>query len=391
MSAAFVVFLKEVRENLRDRRTVINSLLAGPLIAPLFFVIIINAAINRQMDKSEKTLMVPVVGAEHAPNLIASLKQANIQIEAAPAAPEQAVRDQQFDVVLRIPANYEAAWNKGEPAQVELLFDASQRDAGASVSRLRRALESYSGTIGAQRLVMRGISPTVARPVLVADRDQSTAQSRSGNLFGMLPYFFILGAFMGGMALAIDTTAGERERQSLEPLLVNPAPRWKILAGKLAATSSFALATVLLSILAFAVAGQALPTERLGIALDFGPRFIASSLFVMAPLALLLSTLQTLTAAFARSFREAQTYLTLLMFVPIVPTMLMTLYPVKTQTWMFAVPLIGQHVSILGLLRGDVVPLASLLLCFVATSLAALLTVLVTAKVYQSERLAISG
>ena len=391
MSPSFVVFLKEVRENLRDRRTVINSLLAGPLIAPLFFVVIINAAINRQMDKSEKALTVPVVGAEHAPNLIAALKQANIEIEAAPAQPEQAVRDQESDVVLRIPADYEAAWNKGEPAEVELLFDASQRDASASVSRLRRALESHGNTVGVQRLIVRGISPSVARPLLVADRDQSTAQSRSGNLFGMLPYFFILGAFMGGMALAIDTTAGERERQSLEPLLVNPLPRWKILAGKLAATSSFAMATVLLSILAFALAGKWLPTERLGIALDFGPRFIACTLFVMAPLALLLSSLQTLTAAFARSFREAQTYLTLLMFVPIVPTMLMTLYPVKTQTWMFAVPLIGQHVSILGLLRGDPVPLSSLALCFAGTALAALLAVLVTAKVYQSERLAISG
>lgn len=391
MNASLVVFLKEVRENLRDRRTVINSLLTGPLIAPLFFVLIINTAITRQIDRADKPLKLPVIGAEHAPNLIAALKQADVEILPPPGDAEQVVRDQEADVVLRIPPGYGAAWTKGEPAQVELIFDASQRDASSSVQRLRRTVESYGGLVGAQRLVVRGISPTVAKPVVVADRDISTAQSRSGVLFGMLPYFFILGAFMGGMPLAIDTTAGERERQSLEPLLANPLPRWRILAGKLGATSSFALTSVFLGILAFAVAGHWVPAEKLGIALEFGPRFIASTLLVMAPLAVLLSALQTVTAAFARSFREAQTYVTLLMFVPIIPTLLMSLYPVKAQTWMYATPLVGQHVSILGLLRGDPVPASMLALCFASTALAALVVAAIAAKVYQNERLAISA
>ena len=391
MSPSLIVFFKEVRENLRDRRTLINSLITGPLMAPLFFVLIINAAVTREADRAEKVLKVPVIGAEHAPNLVAALKRSNIEIVAAPVDPEKAIRDQDSDMVLRIPADYADAWNKGEPAQVELLFDNSRQDSGALVDRVRKMVEGYSSTVGAQRLVVRGISPTVARPIVIASRDQSTPQSRSGIMFGILPYFFILGAFMGGMPLAIDTTAGERERQSMEPLLINPVARWKIIVGKLMATSAFAMTTVFLGILAFALAGRAMPTEKLGIVLNFGPQFIASTLFVMAPLAVLLASLQTFVAAFARSYREAQTYLAVLTFVPVVPTLLLVLYPTKTQTWMFATPLIGQHVSILGFLRGDTIAFSSLLLCFVTTAIAALLLVWATTRLYEGERVAITG
>jgi sodium transport system permease protein len=207
----------------------------------------------------------------------------------------------------------------------------------------------------------------------------------------MLPYFFILGGFIGGMALAIDTTAGERERQSLEPLLANPVPRWQLLAGKLGATTAFAIATVLLSIVAFAAVGHFLPTEKIGMSLEIGVRFVAKVLFVMLPLAAMLAALQTLVAAFAKSYREAQTYLSLLVFVPVIPTMLLTLLPVKVQMWMYALPLMGQQVIITRLLRGEFVPNAGLALCFVCTAAAALIVGAITARVYRSERLAISA
>ncbi len=391
MKSILTVFWKETRENLRDRRTVLNTLLTGPLFAPLVFALVINAAVTRELDKAEKPLEVPVIGAEHAPNLVAALKQQNIVIKEAPADPERAVREQDADLVLRIPADYAEAWRKGESAQVELIHDASQRDAQGPVTRLTRVLEGYSQRTGALRLLSRGLAPDLVRPVVVATRDQSTAQNRSGVLFGMLPYFFILGGFIGGMALAIDTTAGERERQSLEPLFANPVSRGRILAGKLAATSAFAFTTVVLSIIAFSIAGHFLPTEKLGMVLDLGIRFGAQTLFVMLPLVLLLSILQTLAAAFAKSYREAQTYLSLLMFVPVIPTMMLSIFPLKVETWMYAVPVMGQQVAITRFLRGDVVTTPELLLCFGATALAAFVVYLITARIYASERLAISG
>ncbi len=390
MNSVLVVFLKEVRENLRDRRTVINTLLTGPLLAPVIFVLIINGIVSREIEKAEKALPVPVIGAEHAPDLIAALKQQNMEIKDAPTDPERAVRERDVDLVLRIPSSYAEGWRSGEPAQVELIYDASQRDAQGSVNRLRGALENYAQRTGGLRLLARGISPGVIRPLVVADRDQSTAQTRSGTLFAMLPYFFILGAFIGGMALAIDTTAGERERQSLEPLLVNPVSRSRILIGKLAATSVFALTSVFLGIVAFSLIGRWLPTEKLGMSLDIGPRFAMTTMLAMLPLVFLIATLQTLAAAFARTFREAQTYLSLLMFVPAVPTMLLSLFPVKTETWMYAVPLMGQQITITRLMRGDSVTPAELGICFACTAIAALLVYAITAAIYRGERLAIS-
>ncbi|HEY8012174.1 MAG TPA: ABC transporter permease [Rudaea sp.] len=391
MKSALVVFLKEVRENLRDRRTVINTLITGPLFAPLIFVLAINTVVSRELDKAEHPLVLPVIGAEYAPNLIEALKQQRVEIKPGPADAERAVREQDADVVLRIPAKYAEDWNKGQPAQVEIVYDESQRDAGSSVNRLRGMLDSYGQRSGALRLLARGLSPAVMRPLVVAERDQSTPQGRSGLMFSMLPYFFILGAFIGGMALAIDTTAGERERQSLEPLLANPVPRGQILAGKLAATTAFAVTTVMLSIIAFSVAGHFMPTERIGMVLQIGPRFLASTLFVMLPLAMLLASLQTMVAAFARSYREAQTYLSLLMFVPVIPTLMLSILPIKAKLWMYAVPLMGQQVAISRLLRGDAVAPSALLLCFVCTAAAALIVYFVTSRIYHSERLAISA
>jgi sodium transport system permease protein len=391
MNAAVVVFLKEVRENLRDRRTVINTLVTGPLFAPLMFVLLINALVTRELEKAERPLPLPVVGAEHAPNLVEALRQQNVEIKPGPADPERAVREQDADVVLRIPPRFAEAWARGEPAEVELVYDESQREAGGSVGRLRALLEHYGERGGALRLLARGLSPNVIKPLTIAARDQSTPQSRSGNLFAMLPYFFILGGFIGGMALAIDTTAGERERQSLEPLLANPVPRWQVLVGKLGATTVFALTAVLLSILAFSLVGQLLPTEKIGMSLEIGPRFVATTLFAMLPLAVLLAALQTLVAAFAKSYREAQTYVSLLMFVPVIPTLLLSILPLKTQPWMYAVPLMSQQVVITRLLRGDLVPAPGLLASFACTALAALLACVVTARIYRSERLAISA
>jgi len=391
MRSIVTVFAKELKDSLRDRRTVINTLVTGPLLAPLLFVLLINTVVTRELEKGEKPMVLPVSGAQYAPNLVAALRQADVKIEPAPADPERAVREQDADVVLRITPHFADAWNKGQTAQVEVIYDESQSDSRSAARRLHALLDGLSARTGALRLVARGLSPSLQQPIVVAERDQSTPQSRSGVLFAMLPYFFIIGAFIGGMAIAIDTTAGERERQSLEPLLVNPVPRWKILAGKLATTTTFALATVLLSVLAFAVVGHLMPTDRIGMTLDIGVTFVVRTLVVMLPLAALIASVQTLVAAFAKSYREAQTYVSLLMLVPIVPVLLLSFLPYKAQLWMYAVPLMGQQIVIARLVRGDAVPAVALAACFVCTALVAIVACVVTARIYRSERLAISA
>ena len=391
-SRAFVtVFLKEVKENLRDRRTLVSAFLTGPLLGPIMLVMLLNITLNREFNKAEQPLPVPVIGANYAPNLIAALKAGGIVPTAALGNPEVAVHKQDADVVLRISPDFVTSWRKGEPVQVEVIYDSSQRDANTAVERVSQLVESYARQQGAMRLVARGLAPSTAWPVVAARRDQATAQARAALMFSILPYFFVLTVFMGGMYLAIDLTAGERERQSLEPLFANPVSRWKILAGKLAAICVFSVASLLISLVAFGVVGRFLPTEKLGMELDLGLHFSGHVLLLMLPLIVLLAALQSMVAAFAKSYREAQTYLSLLMFVPVLPSILLSTMPIKAQAWMYAVPLLGQHLGIMQLLRGDGIDMQQMALCLTGSLAAAVLGVLVTAHLYQSERLAISG
>jgi len=385
------VFLKEVKENLRDRRTLTSAFLTGPLLTPLLFLMLISYTVNRALDKAEQPLKVPVIGAEYAPNLIDALKAGGIVPQAPLANPEQAVRNQDADVVVRLSADYPKAWRKGEPVQVEVLFDSSRSDTDASVNRVSKLIENYARQQGALRLVARGLSPGTAWPVAVARRDQATAQSRAVLMFNMLPYLFVLTIFIGGMYLAIDLTAGERERQSLEPLFANPVPRWKVLLGKLAAIAAFSTASLLISLVAFGVIGRFIPTEKLGMEVNLGWEFASHVLLLQLPLVALLAALQSMVAAFAKSYREAQTYLSLLMMVPILPSVMLMVMPIKPQDWMYAVPLLGQHLGILDLLRGNGMAADHLALCLAGSAAAAIVAVLITMQLYRSERLAISA
>jgi sodium transport system permease protein len=275
--------------------------------------------------------------------------------------------------------------------QVELIYDSSQRDASTPVERVTKLIEGYARTQGAMRLVSRGLSPATAMPVSVAKRDQATAQSRAVLMFNILPYLFVLTIFIGGMYLAIDLTAGERERQSLEPLFANPVARWKIFLGKLAAICTFSAASLVICLIAFAVIGRFIPAEKLGMELELGPSFGARVLLLQLPLIVLLAALQSLVAAFAKSYREAQTYVSLLMMVPILPSVVLMVLPIKAQDWMYAVPLLGQHLGILDLVRGTGVSATHLALCLGGSALAALVVTVVTMQLYRSERLAISS
>lgn len=390
MKAALVVFLKECRESLRDRRVLFNTLVLGPLLGPALFVMLLRLTIARELTQAEKPLPVAIIGAAHAPNLIAALEQAGLQPLPAKPDVEAAIRAQKLDLALRIPDSYASDWRAGRPAQVELLYDSSRRDVLAALQRLRAMLESYSRRTAAMRLMVRGLAPTLSVPLLVAARDQATAQGRGALLFAMLPYFLILSALIGGTWLAIDSTAGERERASLEPLLVNPVPRDRILLGKVLATSAFSLASLGLSLLAFMVAGWLLPAGQLGMSFSLGPRVIAAILPLMAPLVVLLVSAQILVTAFAKSVREAQTYLALLQLLPVIPSVVLSILPLKPQLWMYAVPLLGQQLTIMQLLRAEALTLPGVLLCVLATACAALAAFWAARRNYASERLAVS-
>jgi sodium transport system permease protein len=391
MRAALTVYLKECQESLRDRRVLLNTLVIGPLLAPLLFVIILRVTLSREIDRSERALPVVVIGAEHAPNLIAALEQQGLILLPPVADAEEAIRQQHIELALRIGEHYADDWDAGRPAQVDIVYDSSRREGNNQVARLQGMLSYYSRRTAAMRLMTRGIAPSIGTPLLIAERDQATPSARGALLFAMLPYFLILTCFMGGMWLAIDSTAGERERQSLEPLLANPVGRGQILLGKLGAAATFSFVCLVLGLIAFAVAATFLPAQRMEMSLNMGPRAIAAILPLMIPLVLLIVVAQLLVSAFARTYREAQTYLGLLQMLPVIPSVLLSIMPFTPTLWLYGIPLIGQQLAIMQILRGEVLRAPALLLCTVTTLLALTLVFWMARRVYESERFAINS
>ncbi|MGB0217823.1 MAG: ABC transporter permease [Sinimarinibacterium flocculans] len=389
--AWITVFSKEVRENARDRRTLASALLYGPLVGPVLFAVLISFIMVQQREKLEKPLELAIVGAEHAPNLVRHLARQGVIVQPAPGDAEAAIREQREDVVLRIGPRYAEHWQAGKPAPVDLLFDASRTHTGATVERTRALLQQYASTVATLRLQVRGIAPQIVTPVAVVDRDLSTPQSRTGMIMAMLPYFLILSAFVGGMYLAIDTTSGERERQSLEPLLITPVSRAQIMFGKLLATSAYAAASLLICVLAFVVSLGMIPADVAGFSLQLPAATAVSIMLTVLPIALLAASTQTVVAAMAKSFREAQTYLQFLILLPAVPSLVLVVNPMKPALWMYLTPLFGQSALIGELVRGEEVPVAYIAACSATTVLLSGLFAALAVRLYRSERLAVSA
>ena len=312
MSTLLTVFRKEVLDNFRDRRTMLTALLMGPLFGPLLFGFVINMSIERSMSDAEQSLDVPVIGAEHAPNLMAYLHSANLNVIDAPAdrdAAIDAIKLGTHNVVVIVPEDIAESLLDGVPARIELVSDQANSGGDRDARRVRNALRAYTQQLAGLRLVARGISPTVMQPLIVDDIDVSTPSGRSGMLLGMMSYFFIFALLMGGMYLAIDSTAGERERGSLEPLLALPVTRDQLMLGKIAATCLFMALSLALSLVAFSVSLRFMPLESLGMTPNFGPQVMLAAFLILLPFVLLGAALMTLVASFTKSYREAQTWL----------------------------------------------------------------------------------
>ncbi|MEY4094887.1 MAG: hypothetical protein RLZZ53_2086 [Acidobacteriota bacterium] len=341
MTQTIVVIKKELKDWSRDRRSILTVLMSS-LLAPGIIFFMFNSMASRQ--RSVEDITVPVVGASHAPAFVNWLKQqAGVTIADGPQDPEEAVRSRREDVVVVIDEDFAKNFAASRPAQVRLISDGSSQNARPKIQRVRQMLQRYGGEIGSLRLIARGISPVVAQAVQVEDVEVSSAQQRAAMILGFIPLFVMLSAFTGAMGISTDSTAGERERGSFEALLVNPAPRITIAAGKWLAGTCTAWATVAITATLLFTMFRYLPLQDLGIRFRLGTPELLGTMAVVLPLAPLIVAIQMYVATFAKSFKEAQSYLSFLMMAQMIPGMMATMNPTGTKAWMYYVPWIGQQ------------------------------------------------
>lgn len=384
------VFRKEVKENFRDRRTLLSALLMGPLFGPILFAFVINLSLKQSLSNEEEALDLPVMGQQHAPNLVTYLGSKNINVIDGPDSRDAAmaeVASGERDVVLLIPESFGEDLADFVPATVEIISDQSNTTAEREARRARRALNAYNQELAVGRISLRGISPQILRPLNIDEVDVSTPSGRAAILLGMLSYFFLFALLTGGMNLAIDATAGERERGSLEPLLCLPVKRDHLIFGKIFAACLFMAMSLMLSLVSFYFTLKFVPLEDLGMTPNFGPDVVIKGWLLLLPFALVGAALMTLVASFTKSFKEAQTWVSVVLLAPTMPILIVSILMVRPSTALMFVPSLSQHLLLVGLIKNEPVNTMHVAVSVIGTLAVGAILTLVCARLYRREGL----
>jgi sodium transport system permease protein len=390
MHAILTVFGKEFRENLRDRRTLFTALIFGPLFAPLLFAAILSLMVQRGDAQKDQPLSLAISHSERAPNLVSQFVQNGVTVVPVSYEDSQAraaVQRREHKLILMVPDDYATRFAAGRPAPLMLYSDASDNFAERDERRVKAVIGQYSSTLVRLRMLARGLDPLMLAPIAVHDVDVSTPASRSVLALGTMSYFILLTMLMGGLYLSIDATAGERERGSLEPLLTTPVRREHLIYGKILAACAYMTLSLVLSVTALSIVLRFVGLESFGMSVNMGPLTALKMILFCLPLIPLGASLMTIVAAYTRSYREAQTYLGLVLLVPTLPLVFAGALGLRPTLPLMAAPSLSQHFLITSLLRDEPLPLSYVALSVGVTLALGLVLAAVAGRLYHREAL----
>lgn len=381
MSAAWIVFRKELLDALRDRRTLLMVLLSSVAIGPLVLVLISSLVAGIEKRAEARELLVQ--GIEHGPTLVNFLQRQTFTLRAPPADYERQLQDSKLgEPVLVIPPDFEAQIARGEVPVLELIGSSANTRVQTSLGRVHRVVQAFNQEQATLRLAVRGVPPSVLEAVQLDERNLASPGSRAAQLATMVPFFVLMAVLYGALNAALDTTAGERERGSLEPLLMNPASHAAIVLGKWGAVASVAMLIALLSCFSFLPAQMLLRSESLAAMLRFGLGEAAAFVLLLLPLAGALSAVLMAIAIRCKSFKEAQANATVVVLGVSLLPLVMVFNQEGEKPWHLLVPALAQVTLMSRVLKGETsaaleltmpilvcVLLAALCLAYVASSL----------------------
>ena len=382
----WVVFGKEVIDNMRDRRSVSLALIY-PFVGPVLMGALIAFVGDTISSLPETSFTLPIQGAANAPALVAYLEENGVVVSTAPDDPRQAVRIGRIDTALLLPDGYADRFNAERQATVELVVDGSRLSAVVAMSRALYALRQFSAGVSVRRLNARGLDLSIAKPVEIKQINVALGRNLTGFFLNMVPPFLIFTIFIGGVYLTIDTTSGERERGSLEPLLANPVARWELMLGKALAAFAFTMMAVFAQLIAFKLVFEVITGGDLGLDVDIGVGLFLAMFLISLPLMALAIAVQLIIATMTHSFKETQTYLGLLPLVPSLPGLVLVFVSITAHPWMMAIPTFGQTLLIGQLVRGEPLTVLSVTIASVTTGLAAAALLFIAARLYERDAL----
>jgi sodium transport system permease protein len=390
LRAIWTVFRKEFRENLRDRRTLLSALVFGPVFGPVAVALLVQFGISHAEAQSDENIKIAVSHAERAPNLLAYLGARGVEVEKVDfdeAAARAAISAQSHKIVLDIPEDFGERLSEGKPAPVALYSDSSRGFDRRGVGRVRSLISQYGLDIAQLRFLARGIDPISVLPIAVQEIDVSTPSSRSVLVLNMMSYLVLLSMLFGGLYLAIDATAGERERGSLEVLLTAPVPREHLIYGKIAAAAAYMLISLTLTVTMFSVAISFVGLEQLGVTANLGPAAAAKMIACCSPLVMFGAAYLTIVSAFAKSYREAQTYIGLLITIPTMPLMFAGLLGLQAKLALMFVPFLSQHLLLTTVVRAEPIEPAFVVVSVLSTLIYGACLMWIAGRLYRREKL----
>ncbi|VEF24070.1 ABC-type transport system involved in multi-copper enzyme maturation, permease component [Shewanella baltica] len=374
MNKIMAMVRKELIDAARDKRSVMAGLyyaIGTPLIMCGLFMVLIGQL------TSPDDLKITITNPDKAPDLVRFLSNKGISSGEAKDSELKAIE-------LIISPDYAAQMNQGKGAEITIVADNSDEKLQNSIRRLEKQLQSYSTEMGSLRLIARGIDPRVMQPLKVSVHDQATTDSKGGMILGIAIFTMIYSVFISGTNLAIDTSAGERERNSLALLLSHPLTTRQLVLSKIIAVSLFALLGLVLILLVSRIAYTFVPWQELGFSVNITTEFMALMLVVGIPVALMAACLQLFVSFMAKTFKEAQSYLTMVLFVPLALSMAASynIAPDMLQ-WL---PVSGQQQALMDFIKGKDLPMLQLLVSTLGTLAIAVLLAFGMERSLKSEK-----
>lgn len=354
--AVRVVFVKELVDALRDRRTLAAVLVSAVLMGPLALLALsgLVGSLEAQADRRE----VHVAGLEHAPSLANYLRRQSYVVEAAPADFETGLRSARFAAaVIVVPAGFEAALRRGAAPRVEVVSDSANQRSIASASRCLQLLAGFGRERAALTLALRGVAPQLLAPVDIDEKDLASSQTRATRVTGMLPFFVVMAVLYGALTAAIDTTAGERERGSLEPLLMNPTGRRALVLGKWGAVAGVSMLIAVLSCFSFLPGQWLLRSDTLAALFQYGVREALLFLVVLLPFAAALSAALMAVAIRCRTVKEAQAATSVVVLGASLLPLISIFSLGEEAAWFVWVPALAQNTLLTRVLKGEALQL----------------------------------
>ena len=339
MRTILTIFRKEILDTVRDRRTLMVMIVVPLLLMPALMIGLSRLA----SSGSRAPAKLVISGGVYAPQIVAQLRADPMLTVTTGGDPIALVKNQKADMGVIIGADFAARLRANQPAPITIVSDESQASSSLGAERIRAALTLYQQAVANQRLRQRGIDPTVLDVVAIKDQNVASKQAMGGLVLSyILPMLLVMWAIIGGMYTAIDVAAGEKERNTLEALLMTPATKLQVTLGKLLAVTTVgfiamaaAIGSLSFSLERWPITGSSSGAPQVSIPLST----MALMLLIGLLLATAFSALELALSVFARSFKEAQNYITPLYLAAIVPVIAVNALPtLRPPLALFLVP-----------------------------------------------------